>query len=178
MAPLHVHFNATQAAIEAGYSPKTAKQQASQLLQHPAIAHRLAAWRRDVREVSEQIARADRWLGCRLPDQTWWSCAAIAAATAIAGTYQYISVNGLGAATAAKDCEKPRRCKDSPLRIRKRRRFHPSWRGRTAECHATARAGLLTIPAHYRRRAPAVLRVKSPRTGWSEAAGRAAALES
>ncbi|AXE37139.1 terminase small subunit [Chromobacterium phragmitis] len=49
-----VHFNATQAAIEAGYSPKTAKQQASQLLQHPAIAHRLAAWRRDVREVSEQ----------------------------------------------------------------------------------------------------------------------------
>ncbi|MEN2425945.1 terminase small subunit [Chromobacterium vaccinii] len=49
-----VHFNATQAAIEAGYSPKTAKQQASQLLQHPAIAHRLAAWRRDVREVSEK----------------------------------------------------------------------------------------------------------------------------
>ncbi|OWY39350.1 hypothetical protein CEK28_08500 [Xenophilus sp. AP218F] len=59
-----VHFNATLAATEAGYSPKTAKQQASQLLQHPVIVQRLAEWRRQVRDVSEQdraVLIAELW---------------------------------------------------------------------------------------------------------------------
>lgn len=51
-----VHYNGNQAAIEAGYVAKNAKQQASALLQHPAVIAHLAERRRAVREE----ARIDR----------------------------------------------------------------------------------------------------------------------
>lgn len=45
-----VHFNATQAAKEAGYSARTAKEQGSQLLQHPAVIALMAKRWREIRE--------------------------------------------------------------------------------------------------------------------------------
>ncbi|MBI3145010.1 MAG: terminase small subunit, partial [Pseudogulbenkiania sp.] len=45
-----LHFNATQAAKEAGYSARTAKEQGSQLLQHPAVIALMAKRWHEIRE--------------------------------------------------------------------------------------------------------------------------------
>ncbi|WP_181880902.1 terminase small subunit [Crenobacter cavernae] len=82
-----VHFNATQAAKEAGYSAKSARQTGCELLQHPAVQFALSARRREVREQASvdrervllelsRIAFADIRLlydanGALLPPRDW-----------------------------------------------------------------------------------------------------------
>lgn len=55
-----VHFNGTQAAIEAGYSKTRAAATASDLLANPAVQYQLANRRRDVREEIRIEAATDR----------------------------------------------------------------------------------------------------------------------
>lgn len=55
-----VHFNGSQAAIEAGYAKSRARQTASELLDHPAVQYQLANRRRDVLEEIRVEAATDR----------------------------------------------------------------------------------------------------------------------
>lgn len=55
-----VHFNGTQAAIEAGYAKTRAAVTASELLAHPAVQHHLSSRRRAVRDEIRVEAGLDR----------------------------------------------------------------------------------------------------------------------
>lgn len=55
-----VHFNGSQAVIEAGYSKSRARQTANDLLANPAVQYHLAQRRAEVREEIRQQAKFDR----------------------------------------------------------------------------------------------------------------------